>query len=200
MSNKINRVGLSAICHGSESVSAPTSALTGGSALNAYDWITRVINLTVPYKNGVSAAGYSASGTLTASTANGVAQQVGIDVPDAFAYTAEVTGQIEGSFPAGVIVVPFIGVYAVADAFATALTDNKTVKRGMYIGDAITPSGWTARSYRQSVVIHQEPLKWFVHGYRIINTTGADVTVDIKQAKFGFRGLDQELNFFDPVR
>lgn len=200
MSNKLNRVGLAPILHQAEELTTPNSALTGGTSLTNADWITRVINLTIPYGNGLATASYSGTGTLTASTTNGVSQQCGIDVPDADTYPAEVHGQIEGSFPVGVLIAPFIGVYAASDGFAAALTDNKLIKRAVYIGDAVQPSGWTIRSYRTPVLISQAPLKWFVHGFRLINTTGADITVDIKQARFGFRGLDSNFNCFDPVR
>jgi len=198
MGNKINRVQNARHVFASDATAAIAAAdFTSGFGLTHQNSAMRIINATALQGNGSAHAGFTTGGTLTANTRSGIGAQVAIDVPDADSYCAEIWGFFVGSIPSGAYIAPVFGTMA---DLATAANENQTLLYPMCLENHASPAGFIGRAFHYVVEINQEPLAQFAFGFELLNGSGGNLTITPYQVRFGFRALDNNLRYYDPVR
>jgi len=199
MTNKIDRVGQARHLLFNEAQANLTGLVTtGGQSVTSHTASLRPVSSTPLYGQGCVAALHGTSFTATLLEKTGFGMQCGIDVPDANAYAVEVWGEILINLPTGTILTPIAGDVAAT----TALGVPNTLLRPHALENGLVASGWYKRSYIHNIVLNDEPLSLFMHGFEITNTTGANVSPVMYHARFGFRTLETPaaLKYYDPVR
>jgi len=199
MGNKINRIGMARHTLEVEATTnIATSALATGSTVSQQNSSAQIVNPTALQGQGSSHCNTSASGSHATGVVSGWAQQILVDVPAANTVLIEVWGEYLGFFNTGCIMAPFIGSI---DTAATVAGELKTIIKPTRLRsyEAIA-SGYFSQNYHHIVALNGTFPRHFVHGFQQINPTGAGVTQQMYQSRFGFRTLDNELRYYDPVR